>query len=147
MAKPLKKREPHRHADRFYEYLIDHKGEVLRYAAAALVTALIQFFIRRLVPGANAAMIAFAVRFFLLFYALKYWAYREIGSGAFYTGRQMMLAVMLVFVGTLVFNYLTIFAVGLLGHAALVNYVMQALLEIFYFVVYQFLIFKEPKND
>lgn len=147
MAKPLKKRDPNRHADRFYEYLMDHKGEVLRYAAAALVTALIQFAIRRFVPGENATMLAFVVRFFLLFYVLKYWAYGEIGSGAFYTGRQLMLAIMIVFAGTLGFNYLTIFAVGVFGRATLVNYIFQALLEIFYFVVYQFLIFKEPKND
>ncbi|MBQ8894881.1 MAG: hypothetical protein IJ043_10805 [Clostridia bacterium] len=149
MAKPLKKRDPNRHADRFYEYLIAHKKQVLRYITVALVTALIQFVLKRLLGGTInfGEMIPFGVRFVLMFLALKYWVYEEGGTGGFYTARQVMLAVMIITVGIFIFNYLTILLVGWLGHTILINYIMQALAEIFYFAVYQFLIFKEPEND
>lgn len=148
MPTPLKKRDPYKYADRFYDYIMAHKGEVLRYITAALVTALVQYFLKRFfVATEYGVLVPFTVRFILLFYALKYWAYREGGTGAFYTGRQLMLAIMIITVGTMIFNYITIFLVGLLGRPVLINYILQALVEIFYFVVYQFFIFKEPKND
>jgi hypothetical protein len=145
MPKPLRKRDPNRHADRFYDYLIAHKGEVLRYVTAALVTALIQYLLRLFFD--QTGMIAFVVRFFLLFYILKYWVYREIGFGAFYTGRQLMLAIMIILVGTVIFNYLIVLLADLTGRPMLIGYTIQAIMEIFYFIIYQFLIFKEPKND
>ncbi len=148
MPKPIKKRNPHQYADRFYDYLIAHKGEVIRYVTAALGTALIQFVLERFVPlQGGALLLPQALRFILLFYILKYWAYREQGTGFFYTARQMMIAVMAVMVSTWLFYQLIILLERLIGGGALIAYIVKALLEIFYFLLFQFLIFKEPKND
>ena len=148
MPKPIKKRQPHQYADRFYDYLMEHKSEVIRYITAALVTALIQFVLERIIPGnGGAILLPQVVRFLLFFYALKYWAYREIGTGFFYTARQIMLAMMAVTVATWLFYQLIILLEGLLGGGALITYIGKALLEIFFFILYQFYIFKEPKKD
>ncbi len=148
MSKPIKKRQPHQYADRFYDYLIAHKGEVIRYITAALVTALVQFVLERVIPGnGGAILLPQVVRFLLFFYALKYWAYREAGTGFFYTARQMMIAVMAVTVATWLLYQLIILLEGLLSGGALITYVGKALLEIFFFILYQFFIFKEPKKD
>lgn len=148
MPKPIKKRQPHQYADRFYDYLIAHKGEVIRYVTAALVTAVIQFILERLVPWQGGGLLLpQALRFVLLFYILKYWAYAEQGTGFFYTARQMMLAIMAVTVSTWLFYQLIILLERLIGGGALISYIVKALLEIFYFVLFQFFIFKDPKND
>ena len=141
LGKPIKRRQPHQAADRFYDYLMAHRTEVLRYIIAALVTGLIQFAIKRLLPGGET--IAFAVRHLVLFAVLKYWAYNEGGSGFFYTARQLMIAFMIFVVLTLGVNYLTIFVAGLFGYPVLFNYIFQALYEIVCFLIYQFFIFKE----
>ena len=148
MPKPIKKRQPHQNADRFYDYLMAHKEAVLRYITAALVTGLIQFILERVIPGeGNAILFPIAVRFILLFFALKYWGYREIGTGGFYTARQLMIAFMAVFFATWGGYQLIILIAGIMGSEAIVRYVGMALLEIVYFLIFQFLIFKEPKND
>ncbi|MBQ6823331.1 MAG: hypothetical protein IJP27_01630 [Clostridia bacterium] len=148
MAKPIKNRDPHRFADRFYDYMMAHRDEILRYAVAALITGLLQYLAERLLGNHSFSnMIPFAGRFILMFLALKYWVYGESGSGAFYTLRQLMLGIMIIVVGTYIINYLQIFAVTILGHIILFHFLFQALMEIFYFCAYQFFIFKEPKND
>lgn len=143
-----KKKPQHYYADKFYEYMIERKQEILRYITAALVTGLLQYFLKTFFSASGyGILVPFLVRFTLLFVAMKYWVYREIGTGAFYTGRQLMLYIMIIMVSNLIFNYLTIFIVGLLQRPILVNYIIQALAEIFYFVIFQFFIFKEPKNN
>lgn len=148
IPKSAKRKDYNRHADRFYDYIMAHRGEVLRCAAALLVTGLIEYLLVLFLPfGSANNMIAFAIRFFLLFYIAKFWVYREIGSGGFYTGRQMMLAIMIMTVSVFVFNYLTIFLAGFFEKPVLIRYILRALFEILYFAVFQFLIFKEPEND
>ncbi len=148
MPKPIKKRTPHQYADRFYDYLIAHKKQVLRYITVALVTALIQFVLERLLPTKGAIiLLPQALRFLLLFYALKYWAYREAGTGFFYTARQMMLSIMAVMFGTWLLYQLILLFADLLGGGALLSYIGKAILELLYFCLFQFLIFKEAKKD
>ncbi len=148
MPKPIKKRQPHKYADRFYDYLMAHKSEVIRYITAALVTALVQFVLERVIPGTGGAiLLPQALRFLLLFYALKFWAYREAETGFFYTARQMMIAVMAVTVSTWLCYQLIILLERLLGGGALISYIGKAVLEIVFFILFQFYIFKEPKKD
>jgi hypothetical protein len=149
MAKKPKNGNITRPADRFYDYLTEHRGEVLRYMTAALVTGILQLILNVFLPSAVAlsGITAFFIRFVLLFLALKYWAYGEIGSGPFYTGRQVMLTVMSVTVCAYLFNYISIFLTDLTNRPVLINYIVQACLEIIYFLLFQFFIFKEPKND
>ena len=148
MPKPFKKRQPHQSADRFYDYLVAHKEEVLRYVTVALISGLIQFLLERLLPATgNGILLPSLLRFILMFYALKFWGYREIGSGGFYTARQLMIAIMAIFTATWIFYQLIILFAGWIGSEVIVRYVGMALLEIVYFLLYQFIIFKEPKND
>ena len=140
-----KKRDINRTADRFYDYLMARRGQILRYATAALITGLIQFFFRRLVPADN--YVPFVLRMLLLFPVLKLWVYRERGTDGFYTARQLMLAVMLITLVTLGILYLEILLVGLFARIVLFHYICQFILEIAYFVLFQFIIFKEPKNS
>lgn len=147
MPKPIRKRQPHQYADRFYDYLIDHRSEVLRYITVALVTALIQFVLERVIPAEGGAVLfPQVIRFLIFFYALKFWAYREGGTGFFYTARQMMIAVMTVTVVTWLTYQLIILFERLIGGGALITYIGKAILEIVYFVLYQFLIFKKQKD-
>ncbi len=134
-----KKRQPHQAADRFYDYLMAHRSQVLRYAVAALVTGLLQFFISRLIPLDEGVLIAFGLRFVLLFVAAKYWVYREGGTGFFYTAKQIMLAIMIFVLLEMAITYLTIW----LGNGLLISYVMLSVNEIGIFLIHQFLIFKE----
>lgn len=146
MAK--KNKETNRFADRFYQYLMERRDEILRYVTAALVTALLQYFLRRAATATDyGILVPFLIRFALMFLLLKYWVYKEKGTGAFYTGRQLMLALMAIPVITLAFNWLAIVVISFAGHAVFINYLFQALLEIAYFAAYQFFIYKEPKND
>lgn len=140
MAKPVKKKkEINQAADRFYDYLMAHRPQVLRYAVAALVTGLLQFFVSRMIPLESGVMIAYGVRFLLLFYVAKYWVYQEKGTGFFETARQMMIAVMVFMILTVVMNYLMLF----LGNRTWISYSLMAVSEIATFLLYQFLIFKE----
>lgn len=149
MAKQKKKPSLTRSADRFYDYLSEHRGEVLRYMTAALVTGILQALLQMFLPEpfSMGGITAFCLRFILLFIALKFWVYGEIGSGPFYTGRQAMLTVMTVIVCTYLFNYISIFLAGITARPVLINYIVQGCLEIVYFLLFQFFIFKEPKND
>ena len=140
MAKPVKKKKSlNQAADRFYDYLMAHRSQVLRYAVAALVTGLLQFVVSRLIPLESGVMIAFGVRFLLLFYTAKYWVYKEKKTGFFETARQMMIAIMVFMILTMGINYLMIF----LGNRVWISYGLQAVSEIITFLLYQFLIFKE----
>ncbi len=141
LAKPIKTRKPHEAADRFYDYLMAHRTEVLRYIIAALVTGLLEFLLKRFLSGGE--LLAFSLRHLILFTVLKYWAYNEGGSGFFYTARQGMIAFMSLVVLTLAVNYLTLFLASWLGYAMVIKYILQALYEIACFLIYQFLIFKE----
>ncbi len=144
MAKAKQKKDLNRAADRFYDYLMEHKSEVLRYITVALATGILEFLMKRFLPlSGYAILLPFLVRFFAMFYLLKYWAYGEIGSGAFYTGRQMMLAIMTVFAATWLLNLLTVWLADVTGNPILMSYLIRALTEIAYFVFFQFIIFKE----
>jgi len=141
-----KKRSINSAADRFYHYIMERRDEVFRYITVALTTAVFMYFLQRSTTATGyGILIPFVLRFFAMFYLLKYWAYREKGSGAFYTGRQLMLAIMMITLATIVFYYLTLFVAGVAGHPVFINYFGQLLLEIAYFVIYQFVVFKEPK--
>ena len=139
MPKPIKKRQPHKYADRFYDYLMAHREQVLRYLVLAVISGLLHFFISRMIPLESGMMIGYGIRFLILFYGAKYWVYKEWGSGFFYTARQIMLAIMAVVLMSIGANYLTLF----LGNRLLIGYVMQGVYEIAVFLVYQFLIFKQ----
>ena len=144
MSKLGKKPNLNQSADRFYDYLMQRKGEILRYITVALVTGILEFLAKRWIPlSGYGILLPFLGRFFAMFYLLKYWAYQEKGTGPFYTGRQLMLGIMILCLATLVLNHLTIFLVGLTGKALLMSYGVRALQEIAYFVFYQFIIFKE----
>ena len=148
MPRPIKKRQPHQSADRFYDYLMAHKSQVLRYITAALGTALIQFVMERLLPQEDALiLLPQTLRFLLLFYLLKYWAYGEAGTGFFYTARQMMLSIMGVMFSTWLLYQAILLLATLFGGGALFGYIVKALLELFYFCFFQFFIFKQPKKD
>ena len=73
MAKTQKNGNITRPADRFYDYLTEHRGEVLRYMTAALVTGILQLILNVFLPSAVAlsGVTAFFIRFVLLFLALK----------------------------------------------------------------------------
>jgi len=139
MPTPLKRRQPHQAADRFYDYLMAHRSQVLRYAVAALVTGILQFFFSRLTPWDYGMTLAFALRLILLFVVCKYWVYRERGTGFFYTARQAMLGIMAFILLALAINYISLW----LGNGLLLSYGMQALHEVGIFCLFQFLIFKE----
>ncbi|MBQ7034106.1 MAG: hypothetical protein IJN34_00030 [Clostridia bacterium] len=142
MQKPLKKKDHNRYADRFHDYLLAHKSQVWRYFIAAVLTALIELFLKELIYPGGGFLIPFAVRFILFFPILKLWVYKE-RSDLFYTLRQVMIAIMIITFATFIFNYLTIFFVGLWGRAKLISYCCKLALEIIYFALYQFIIFKE----
>ena len=148
MPKPIKKREPYQYADRFYDYLIEHRAQVLRYITAALVTSLIQFVLERVFPAnGGTVLLPTVARFFMLFYTLKYWVYKEAGTGFFYTARQFMIAMMAVITATWVFYQLILLLEALFNGGALLTYIAKALLEVCFFVLYQFCIFKPMKKD
>lgn len=140
-----KRRDINGAADRFYDYLMARRMQILRYVTAALVTGLIQFFFDRLVmPEGYGTLVPFLLRMALLFPILKLWVYRERGTDIFYIGRQLMLTVMLVIIVTLVLMNLGI----LLGaFHILFFFLFRLLLEIAYFILFQFIIFKGPKNS
>ncbi len=140
------KKSPHAAADRFYQYLIDRREEVLRYILAALATGIVQYLLQLFLPDIGYwVLLPYAVRFFALFYLLKYWAYGEGGSGAFYTGRQLMIAIMGVLIVTWLLQNLTLFFAALLGNARLVQYVGSLFMELAYFFFFQLIVFKEPE--
>ncbi len=142
MQKPLKKPDHNRYADRFHDYLLAHKAQVWRYFIAAVLTALVELFLKELNYPIGGVLIPFAARFILLFPILKFWVYRE-RTDLFYTLRQVMIAIMIITIATFLFNYLTIFFVSLWGKAKLISYCCKLALEIVYFALYQFIIFKE----
>ena len=148
MARKLKEKKAlNQHADQFYDYLIGRKGQILRYVTAILVTALAEFFLKRfLFTAPETAMVPFLLRFLLLFPILKYWVYREFHRDVFIVLKQGMITVMAVIMAQFILNYLTIFLANITGHPMIMNYICRALAEILYFVLFQFVIFKE-KND
>lgn len=135
----MRKRNPNQAADRFYDYLLEHRSTVLRYLAVAVVSGFLHFLISRLIPSGSSVVIGFFLRLLLLFYGAKYWVYQERGSGFFYTARQLMIAVMAVTVLTVAVNYLTIF----LGNRLWISYLLQGIYEIALFFLFQLLIFKQ----
>lgn len=147
MAKRVKKREFNRAADRTYDYLMEHRDQVLRYLAAAVATGLLQLLLEWLLFSLNiGTLLPFLVRGSLLFIAAKFWVYRERGTDFFYTARQAMLAIMLVLIAATVINFLTSLLMTAVAYPAPVRLVGQGLLEILYFMIYQLIIFKESKN-
>lgn len=147
MAKKKEKRNWNQRADQFYDYLIGRKGQILRYITAILVTALIEFFLKRFLFAApQAAMVPFLLRFALLFPILKYWVYRETKQDIFIVLKQAMITVMVVIMAQFAINYLTIFLATITGHPMIMNYICRALAEVLYFLLFQFIIFKEKNN-
>lgn len=147
MEKKNKKRNWNQRADQFYDYLMGRKGQILRYITAILITALIEFFLKRFLFSApQAAMVPFLLRFALLFPILKFWVYREIGQDLFILLKQVMITVMAVVLAQFAINYLTIFLANITGHPMIMNYICRALAEVLYFLLFQFIIFKEKNN-
>ncbi len=147
MAKRKEKKNLNQRADQFYDYLIGRKGQILRYTAAILVTALAEFFLKRfLFTAPEAAMAPFLLRFALLFPILKYWVYRQFKQEIFVVLKQGMIMVMAVVMAQFAINYITIFLANITGHPIIMNYICRALAEVLYFLIFQFWIFKE-KND
>lgn len=132
-----------RRADRFYDYLIAHKGQVLRYVTAALVTGVLQFLLQYFLPV--SALLGFAFRFLIFLPWLMFGVYRQ-KPNVFEALKQLMIAIMLVILLQFGINYLIIFFSSLLGHGQVVYYVCTALLEVLYFLVFQFVVFKEKKD-
>ncbi len=144
MSKLQQRQNLNQAADRFYDYMMEHRSEILRYITVALVTGILEFSMKRWIPlSGYGLLLPFLVRFFAMFYLLKYWAYGEIGSGPFYTGRQLMVGIMLVVIATWALSFLTVWLAGLTGRPVLINYILRALQEIAYFIFFQFIIFKE----
>lgn len=148
MAKRRKeKKNLNQRADQFYDYLMGRKGQIWRYITAILVTALAEFFLKRfLFPAPEAAMAPFLLRFLLLFPILKYWVYREIRQDIFIVLKQVMITIMAVVMAQFAINYLTIFLANITGFPTIMNYICRVLAEVLYFLLFQFIIFKE-KND
>ncbi len=145
MQKPIRKRNPHRLSDRFYDYLVAHKGEVLRYVIAALVTSLLSYLGARLFVSVEMLdFTVFLVRFPILFILLKYWVYKEFGAPIFRVARQIMIAIMAISIVT----WILLQAIALLGGLVsgwmgfVVIYLLRFLIEVAYFLIYQFFIFK-----
>lgn len=148
MAKKIKeKKNLNQRADEFYDYLIGRKGQILRYITAILVTALAEFFFKRfLITNSGSAILPFLLRFLLLFPILKYWVYRQFKQDIFTVLKQGMITIMAVVMAQFAINYLTIFLANITGHPLIMNYICRALAEILYFLLFQFIIFKD-KND
>lgn len=142
-----KKRNLNAAADRTYDYLVDHRKVVLRYVLLAAVTGILQLLGLRLLPlSGYGILLPFILRIALMFIFLKLWVYKERGTDGFYIARQIMMAIMLFTVATLVL-YSLISSVGsALSAPVLVNYIGQGLLEILYFILFHFIIFKDSKN-
>lgn len=143
MASKKTKKQVHRRADRFYDYLIDRKSQVIRYITAALVTGVVQFLLQYFLP--IDAFTGFILRFLLFLPWLKFGVYKE-KFNLFETLKQLMIAIMLVVLLQLGINYLIFFMTTLLGHGRIVSYVGIALLEVLYFILFQFVVFKEKKD-
>lgn len=148
MAKKLKKKQNlDQRADQFYDYLMERKGQILRYVTAILVTALVEYILKRFAfPAPEAAMIPFLLRFLLLFPILKYWVYRQFHQDVFIVLKQGMITIMAVVMMQFALNYLTIFLATITNHPTIINYICRALAEVLYFLLFQFLIFKEKKD-
>ena len=138
-----KKKKPHRAADRAYEYLLIRKGQILKYIIVALLTGLFQFLAARLLS--MPAIAAFFLRMVLMFALLKIWAYPQSGKEGFTVARQGMIAAMVLLLFTALLNSLILLLANLTAKPMLMAYLGNSLLEILYFILYQFLIFKE--ND
>lgn len=126
-------------ADRFYDYLIAHKKQVFHYITAALVTGVLQFLAQYFLHIGSFE--GFILRFALLLPWLKWGVYRQ-KTDIFEALKQLMIAVMLVFIAQYAFNYLIIFFSSLLGNGGIVYYVLTAILEFIYFLIFQFIVFR-----
>lgn len=130
-------------ADRFYDYLIARKKQVLHYITAALVTGVFQFLAQYFLQVGS--FWGFILRFALLLPWLKWGVYKQ-KTNVFDALKQWMIAIMLIFVLQFGINYLIIFLSSLLGNGQVVYYICTAVLEILYFLVFQFIVFKEKKD-
>ena len=146
MSKPAKKKTPTRYSDRFYDALVARKGEVLRYVIAALVTSLVLFLMVRLVVTPDQVdFVTFVIRLPILFVILKFWVYKEWHKPGFYVARQAMIAVMAITMITLgIFKAIELVnAVSNGWISDIIILILRLSIEFFYFVVYQFFIFKK----
>lgn len=144
MAKRKERKNLNQRADQFYDYLMERKGQVLRYTIAILVTALAEFALKRfLFPEPQMAMVPFLLRFLLLFPILKYWVYRQFRQDIFIVLKQEMITIMAVVMAQFIVNYLTIFLANITGHPMIMNYICRALAEVLYFLLFQFVVFKD----
>lgn len=146
MSKSSKKKTPTRYSDRFYDALVARKGEVLRYVIAALVTSLVIYLIVRLfVLPEQVDFVTFVVRLPILFVILKFWVYKEWHTPGFYVARQAMIAIMAITMITLIIFKL-IELVNAVSNGWIsdgIILILRLSIEFFYFVVYQFFIFKK----
>jgi hypothetical protein len=144
MPKPKKRPSINAKADRFYDYLQSHRGQVLRYITAALVTGLIQFLLEyfKLTDG----LIAMFLRLTLLFPIAKYWVYTEKEKPVFYVLRQIMLAFMVILLMQTGVYFLIAACAKAFGGGTLIRYIGLGVMEILLFLIFQFMIFKEKKD-
>ncbi len=143
MASKKKAPPVNRRADQFYDYLIAHKPQVLRYITAALVTGIFQFLLQYFLQLDSLS--AFLLRFLVFLPWLKLGVYRQ-KLEVFETLKQLMIAIMLVVLSQVGINYLILFFSSLWGHGKVVYYICTAILEILYFLIFQFVVFKEKKD-
>jgi len=146
MSKSVKKKTPTRYSDRFYDALVARKGEVLRYVIAALVSSLVLYLMVRLVVQQDEVdFITFLIRMPVLFIILKFWVYKEWHKPGFYVARQAMIAIMAITMITLgVFKIIELInAVSTGWITNIITLILRLSIEFFYFIVYQFFIFKK----
>ncbi len=146
MSKSANKKAPKRYSDRFYDALVERKGEVLRYVIAALVTSLLIYLIVRLfVVPEQVDFVTFVVRLPIFFLILKFWVYKEWDAPGFYVARQAMIAIMAITIITLVvFKLIELVDFVTTGWISdIIILILRLSIEFFYFVVYQFFIFKK----
>lgn len=139
-----KKQSIHHRADRAYDYLLAHKGQILKYIIIALATGLWEFLAERFL--AIPAMAAFFLRLLLLFIALKIFAYPQSGKAGFAIATQAMIAIMLTLLSAAIINYLILSLASLTGRPTLMAYLGGAILEILYFIIFQFAVFRQEKS-
>ena len=146
MSKPAKKKTPTRYSDRFYDALVARKSEVLRYTIAALVTSLTLYLMVRLVVKPDQVdFVTFIIRLPILFVILKFWVYKEWHKPGFYVARQAMIAIMSITMITLgIFKIIEfVHAVSSGWVTDIIILILRLSIEFFYFIVYQFFIFKK----
>ncbi len=134
-TKPSKKR-----------FIAENKLFLQRYGIAAAATWLMQFLSDWAASSLRLSpLIPFAARLIIFFLLLKFWVYRPKSEDAdiFRLLMQAMLTIMLIPIATLLINYLKIFLTALLGGALFFYFLSALMVELLYFIIFHFIIFKK----